>query len=72
MGEFVVNVVGCKVKKYRKPQKNLTPIGTIIHNMQLIQYLEMVDFDSDRRREFLIKCLCLMLVIMKLTITVDL
>lgn len=45
------------MKKYRKPQKNLTPIGTVIHNMQLVQHLEMVDFDSDRRREFLIECL---------------
>ena len=44
-------------EKIRKPQKNLTPIGTIINNMRLVKYLGMVDFEADRRREFLIECL---------------
>lgn len=45
------------MKTNRKPQKNLTPIGTIINNMELLNYGEMVNLESDRRRLFILKCL---------------
>jgi hypothetical protein len=45
------------MSKKRKLQKNLTPVGTVLNNMELIRYSEVVQLESERRREFILKCL---------------